>query len=157
MSIVIRAFQPSDLGEIKRITVEVFDGVAFDKLVETRWGILNGHDWRWRKARHLDDDIAANASGVFVAEENGKILGCITTQMDRASGKGRIPNIAIIAEARGKGLGKRLIQRALDYFRREGMAYAMIETMAGNEVGEHLYPACGFVEIGRQIHYGTRL
>lgn len=157
MSIEIRAFRPADLDELKRITVEAFDGVAFDKLVETHWGVLNGHDWRWRKARHLDDDVAANVGGVFVAEEGGRILGYITTQMDRAAGKGRIPNLAVISEARGKGLGQRLIRHALDYFRREGMAYAMIETVLGNAVGEHLYPACGFVEIGRQIHYGMKL
>jgi len=45
----------------------------------------------------------------------------------------------------------------LDYFRREGLAYAMIETMAQNEAGQHLYPACGFVEVARQIHFARRL
>jgi len=29
--------------------------------------------------------------------------------------------------------------------------------MAINPVGQHLYPACGFSELGRQIHYGMRL
>jgi ribosomal protein S18 acetylase RimI-like enzyme len=77
--------------------------------------------------------------------------------VDRAAGKGRIPNIALVPEARGQGLGHRLIQHALDYFRREGLAYAMIETLQGNEIGEHLYPACGFVEVARQIHFALKL
>ena len=46
---------------------------------------------------------------------------------------------------------------ALEYFRREGLAYAMIETMAQNEVGQHLYPACGFVEVARQVHFAMKL
>ena len=157
MNIVIRPYQPGDLEALRRITVESFDGVSFDQLVESKFGILHGHDWRWRKARHIDDDVNSNAAGTFVAEADGQVVGYITTHLDRGAGKARIPNLAITAEARGQGLGRRLIQRALDYLRREGAAYAMIETMAGNEVGEHLYPSCGFVEIGRQIHFGIKL
>jgi len=29
--------------------------------------------------------------------------------------------------------------------------------MANNAVGQHLYPSCGFVEAGRQIHYALKL
>jgi ribosomal protein S18 acetylase RimI-like enzyme len=155
--IPIRDFRPDDLETIKRLTVESFTGVTLEQNVEQALGILNGHDWRWRKARHIDDDIAANARGVFVAEIEGRIVGYITALVDRESGRGRIPNLAVAAEFRGHGLGRQLIEHALDYFRREGMAYAMIETMAQNEVGQHLYPACGFVEVARQVHFACKL
>jgi ribosomal protein S18 acetylase RimI-like enzyme len=154
---ILRTYQPSDLDELKRLTVNAFDGIALDQRVEEHLGVLHGHDWRWRKARHIEEDVAANPAGVFVAEENGTILGYITTVLDRAAGKGRIPNLAVAAEARCKGLGRQLIEHAFDYFRREGMSYAMIETMAYNEVGNHLYPACGFVEVGRQVHFARKL
>jgi len=153
----IRTYKPSDLEELKRITVEAFAGIALDQRVEEHLGVLHGHDWRWRKARHIEDDVAANPAGVFVAEENGRILGFITTVLEREGGKGRIPNLAIIPEARSKGLGRQLIEHALDYLRREGMSYAMIETMAYNEVGNHLYPACGFIEVARQVHFARKL
>ena len=77
----IRLFQSSDLDELKRITIEGFEGIAIDQSVEN----------------------------------------------------------------------------ALDYFRREGMAFAMIETMENNSVGQHLYPSCGFVETCRQIHFAKKL
>jgi ribosomal protein S18 acetylase RimI-like enzyme len=157
MNPTIRPFQPSDLEVLKRITAEAFGGASIDQLVEQHLGILHGHDWRWRKMRHIDDDVAANPGGIFVAENEGVILGYITTTMDHAAGKGRIPNIALVPEGRGQGLGRRLIQHALDYFRREGLAYAMIETLQGNEIGEHLYPACGFAEVARQIHFALKL
>lgn len=157
MSITIRPYRPSDLDTLKRITADSFSGASLDELIEKQFGILHGHDWRWRKMRHIDDDANANASGIFVAESEGHILGYITTTIDRATGKGRIPNIAIVADARGKGLGRQLIQHAVDYFRREGLSYAMIETMAGNEVGQHLYPSCGFTEVARQIHFAMKL
>ena len=34
---------------------------------------------------------------------------------------------------------------------------AMIETMAGNDTGQHLYPDCGFIEVARQVHFAMKL
>ena len=153
----IRAYQSSDLDELKRITVEGFEGIAIDQSVENALGILKGHDWRWRKARHVDEDVEANPKGVFVAVESDKVLGYISTRIDYESGKGRIPNLAVDRPARGRGIGRLLIEHALDYMRREGMVFAMIETMENNPVGQHLYPSCGFVETCRQIHFAKKL
>lgn len=153
----IRLYQASDLNELKRITIEGFEGIAIDQSVENALGILRGHDWRWRKSRHVDEDIEANSTGVFVAEEFGKVLGYISTRVDYDSGKGRIPNLAVDQSVRGRGIGRLLIEHALDYFRREGMSFAMIETMDNNPVGQHLYPSCGFVETCRQIHFAKKL
>jgi ribosomal protein S18 acetylase RimI-like enzyme len=155
--VIIRDYRPGDLETIKRLTVESFAGVTLEQNIEQVLGILNGRDWRWRKARHIDDDVAANPAGVFVAEAQGSAVGYITTLIDRESGKGRIPNLAVATEFRGQGLGRQLIEHALEYFRREGLAYAMIETMAQNEAGQHLYPACGFVEVARQVHFARKL
>ncbi len=156
-AIVIRLFQQEDLEELKRLTVESFAGVSLEENVEQTLGILNGRDWRWRKAKHMDADVAANPTGVFVAEGGGEIVGYITTRVDRESGQGRIPNLAVSAHCRGQGLGRRLIEHALDYFRELQLDYAVIETMAQNQIGQHLYPACGFQEIARQVHFARRL
>lgn len=157
MSVTIRLVRQDDLEELRRITVEGFDGTAIDQRVEQALGLLSGHDWRWRKARHLDEDVAANPEGCFVAEHNGRVLGYITTRLDHASGKGRIPNLAVDAKAQKQGIGRQLIEHAMNYFRREGMSFVMIETMENNSVGQHLYPACGFVEVGRQIHFAMAI
>ncbi|MSU63891.1 MAG: GNAT family N-acetyltransferase [Pedosphaera sp.] len=157
MKSTIRPFHPEDLDALKRLTVESFKGVTLEQNVEHCLGVLNGHDWRWRKARHIADDATANPSGIFVAESDGQIIGYISTLIDRDAGKGRIPNLAVDGAARGEGLGRRLIEHALDYFRREGLAYAIIETMAQNEIGQHLYPSCGFVEVARQVHFARKL
>jgi len=154
---IIRIYQPRDLDEIKRLTIESFQGVTLEQNIEEKLGLLAGHDWRWRKARHIDEDVGANPRGIFVAEADGKIAGYITTRVDRESAKGRIPNLAVAADWRNKGLGRQLIDRALDYFREEGLAYAVIETMSQDSTGDHLYKACGFVEVARQIHFARRL
>ena len=157
MSVTIRGFLNSDLDALHQITIDSFAAVSFDQMVESRFGILGGHDWRWRKAQQIDADVAANAPGIFIAEEEGKILGYITTTIDRDANKGRIPNMAVVSAARGKGVGRQLLQHALEYFRSEELAFAVIETMDGNEAGKHLYPSCGFVEISRQIQYAMKL
>ena len=157
MDITIRAYRSDDLDAIKRLTVDSFAGVTLEQNVEDALGVLNGHDWRWRKARHVDEDVDANPTGVFVAEAAGRVVGYVTTRIDRDAGKGRIPNLAVAEEARNHGLGRRLIERALAYFRAEGLEYAVIETMAQNAIGNHLYTACGFVEVARQIHFARRL
>jgi len=157
VSVEIRPYQPDDLAELKRITVEAFDGLALDQRIEEQIGVVHKRDWRWRKARDVEDDVSANPTGVFVALQGNRILGYVSTRVDREAGKGRIPNLAVVADARGSGLGRQLIEHALDYLRQEGMAFAVIETMAYNEVGNHLYPSCGFVEVGRQVHFARKL
>ncbi len=155
--IAIRPYRPEDLDAIRCLTVDSFGGVTLEQNVEDALGILNAHDWRWRKARHIDEDVRANPTGIFVAESEGSVVGYVTTRVDLETGRGRIPNLAVASAFRGAGLGHRLIGHALEYFRGVGLAYAMIETMAGNEVGGHLYPACGFVEVARQIHFARKL
>ena len=155
--ITIRPYRPADLDDLRRLTVEAFSGVTLEQNVEDALGVLAGRDWRWRKARHIDEDVAVHPAGVFVAESGGRVVGYVSTRVDREAGKGRIPNLAVAAGLRGHGLGRRLIEHALDYFRAEGLEYAMIETMAQNAVGDHLYRACGFAEVARQIHFARRL
>lgn len=155
--IIIRPYQPGDLPVLKQITVDSFSGVSLDQLTEEKLGTWCDRTWKARKAEHIDDDVASNAPGVFVAERSGEILGYITTRVDRPNSRGRIPNLAVTEAARGLGLGRRLIVHALDYFRREGLKIAQIETMASNPVGQHLYPSCGFEEMARQVHYAMRL
>ena len=158
MSYSIRPYQHTDLKAIKTITLVGFAGVSLDHALEEKLGgDLAGHDWRWRKARHIDDDVAAHAEGIFVAEVEGKVLGYISTVLDREAGKGRIPNLAVAASARGQGIGRALIGHALDYFRKEKLVYAVIETLDSNPIGQTLYPATGFQEIARQVHYAQRL
>lgn len=158
MSYSIRPYQSDDLEAIKVITLSGFAGVSLDHALEDKLGgELAGHDWRWRKARHIDDDVAVHAEGIFVAETEGEVVGYISTALDREAGKGRIPNLAVAVGARGEGIGRALIEHALDYFRKENLAYAVIETMESNPIGQTLYPASGFQEIARQVHYARRL
>lgn len=158
MSLVIRPFQASDLSRIIAITVDAFEPVSIDRNIELQsGGPINGRDWRWRKARHIEEDAKREPEGIFVAEQGRSVVGYITTWHDSEAGVGYIPNLAVTAECRGLGVGRQLISRALDRFRELGLAYARIETLDQNPVGQSLYPSLGFREVARQIHYGMPL
>ncbi len=153
----IRPFRPEDLPLLKQMTVEAFDGVSIDQGIEREFGPVNGHDWRWRKARHIDEDVARESEGIFVAELDGRVIGYITTWQDREASMGHIPNLAFVPEMRGKGMGRRLIEFALEHFRNSGLSHARIETLVQNDIGNHLYQSIGFREVARQIHFAMDL
>lgn len=154
---VLREYRESDREILKELTVEAFRPVSIDNNIERKFGLINGTDWAWRKKRHIDADCDANPDGIFVAEVEDRVVGYITTRLDPATKIGWIPNMAVGAGQRGRGIGKLLMDRALAYFADEGMEYAKIETLDQNEVGCRFYPKVGFEEVARQIHYLKKL
>lgn len=159
---MIRLFQESDREQLKAITADVFGPAAVDYYLELRFGIVQGRDWRWRKVRHIDDDIRNNTGGIFVYDDgegplDRRVAGYITVMLDREAGIGRIPNVAVAAHAQSRGIGRALVEHALEYLRSEGMLLARVETLEGNAVGKYLYPALGFEEVVRQIYYVAQL
>ena len=127
--ISFRPYRPDDLEPIKKLTIESFGGVTIEENVEISLGILNGHDWRWRKARHIDEDVAANPTGIFVAEQDGRFVGYITTRIDREAGRGRIPNLAVAAEFRGRGLYKATVARRAELARERGYRWLYVDAL----------------------------
>lgn len=149
----IRLFRPEDLARIQSITIASFEGVSIDRNIEAQFGAVAGRDWKERKARDVTADCELQPEGVFVAEAEGAVVGYVTTRLDRFTGIGRIPNLAVDGAQRGHGLGSRLIEHAIQWMREQGMAMAKIETLVQNERGQALYPRFGFQEVARQIHY----
>jgi ribosomal protein S18 acetylase RimI-like enzyme len=120
--------------------------------------VLNGVDWSARKRQSIDADCDAHPDGILVAEaEDGQIVGYVTTRLNLESRLGWIPNLAVDPTCQGTGIGRQLIQAALEYLCAAGMTHAKIETLASNERGQALYPTFGFVEVARQIHYVCKL
>lgn len=154
---MIRTYRPEDLEALREITVICFEGVSIDHNIEKKFGQFAPADWRVRKAKHVDDDVNANPEGVFVFEENGKVMGYISTRIDHESKIGQIPNLSVLPECRGKGAGSALMKAAFDYFEEQGMVVAKIETLDQNEIGKYFYPRSGFIEVARQIHYAMPL
>ena len=157
MTILIRPYRETDRQRLKDLTVDSFQGVSIDHNIDLLLGAAAGRDWRWRKARHIDHDIDVPGGELAVAEESGIPVGYVTMMFDRETLIGWIHNLAVDPGVRNQGLGRQLLEHALDRFRAEGMTVAKIETLEQNPVGRHLYPSLGFREVARQIHYAMDL
>jgi ribosomal protein S18 acetylase RimI-like enzyme len=156
--VAIRPYRESDRAALRDMTVAAFEGVSIDHNIDLVLGPVAARDWRWRKARHVDDDLGMPESEVAVAEDDaGNPVGYVSLRFERESRVGWIPNLVVDASQRNQGLGRRLLEHALARFRQEGMAVARIETLEQNPIGRHLYPSVGFREVARQIHFAMRL
>src|SRR3954462_2156535 len=113
----IRPYVSSDLEHLKRLTTDGFVGVSIDHGIEERFGLINSHDWRWRKARHIDEEGGRDAAGGFFCGGGGRVVGYVTTWQDCEAGIGNIPNVVVAESHRNQGLGRALIEHALSHFR----------------------------------------
>jgi ribosomal protein S18 acetylase RimI-like enzyme len=159
MAIVIRPYREPDRPVVRELTIAAFEGVSIDHNLDLRLGPIAGRDWRWRKGRDVDRDIDWLGAELAIAEDDqtGVVVGYVTMQCDAETQIGWIHNLVVTAGVRGQGLGRRLIEHALEHFRAAGMTVAKIETLEQNSIGKHLYPAIGFREVARQIHYAMPL
>lgn len=155
---VIRPFRETDRDAIKDITIASFnEHSSIDRNIERLFGESGGKDWAWRKRRSLDEDMDAQPDGILVAEEDGAVIGYITMRLDRDTLIGWIPNLAVSPSAQKGGIGRQLIDAALEHMRAAGMTLAKIETLDSNEVGKRFYPSMGFEIVAKQVHFAMRL
>ena len=153
----IRGYTPADAARVKAITIEGYEPVSIEAGIDRRWPGLLNVPWGERKWAAMQPEVGTHPNRCYVAEVDGEVTGYVTTTVNAEQSVGRIPDLAVDARVRGLGIGRRLIEHALAAFRAQGLRLARIETLATNEVGQHLYPSCGFVEVARQIHYALPL
>jgi ribosomal protein S18 acetylase RimI-like enzyme len=147
----LRAARAEDLEAIARITGEAFTAASsIDARIEA---LIGGRPWPEVKADVVRQEVRAFPEGCFVAEWDRRVVGYVTVTVQAAASRGTIANVAVAKEWQGRGLGRRLIERALEHFRKRGLSQAKIETLATNAAGQHLYTALGFREVARQIHF----
>jgi hypothetical protein len=150
LALIIRSYQPADLPLLKAITVEAFTGVSIDHGIEEQFGPINGYDWKWRKARHLDDDAARDPTGIFVRGAAPSVIS-LPAGLKAAS--------ATFEHRHRRNCGQlgRSNRACSAHFRASGLTHAKIEALAQNAVGNHLYRDLGFVEVARQVHFVAKL
>jgi GNAT superfamily N-acetyltransferase len=81
----------------------------------------------------------------WVAEMNGEFAGCIFLMKDlEAANTGRLRNFLVEPEARGKGLGHRMIQECIDFSKSVGYEKIVLWTNDVLHAARHLYEDFGF-------------
>ncbi|ADQ66149.1 (SSU ribosomal protein s18p)-alanine acetyltransferase [Halogeometricum borinquense DSM 11551] len=93
--------------------------------------------------------------GFLVAVNEGNVVGYIVADVMPNHGRdlGHIKDIAVTPEARGIGLGRRLLQRGLVSLSFSGAALVKLEVRVGNEPALSLYRKMGFEPARRVPSY----
>jgi len=102
-----------------------------------------------------------DVAGIWVAEEDGKIVGFIASDgnwFSKREGKvvGAIHELVILPEYRNKGIGKALVQKAIEYFKSRGLDTAELWVGDKNTQALEFYKSLGFEERDR-FNYWIRM
>jgi GNAT superfamily N-acetyltransferase len=95
-------------------------------------------------AKPLADFVLSGAGRLWLVEEHGNgIVGSIAA-VDAAAGQSQLRWFLLAPEARGTGLGRRLLTTALDYCRQRGMSHIFLWSFADLHAALRLYEQAGF-------------
>jgi len=140
--------RPGTIGDIPAVLPLVAKTVAFhDEMDPIRFGAVPNAHTRYEGWMQRTAD---GGGAFFVAEEAGKMVGFVLGQiqeeyaMYRTGRYGMVHDLWVDPEHRRKGVAKALMLAALEYFRREGLRQARLDSAAGNIAAQRLFVECGF-------------
>ncbi|MDQ7798162.1 MAG: GNAT family N-acetyltransferase [Candidatus Edwardsbacteria bacterium] len=97
--------------------------------------------------------IGTDDRKAFVAVESDAIIGYISVYIKEQADFWKIKNVGDISglmvqkEHRGKGIGKKLLQRAVGYFKGKGIKQYALFTSVNNKNGIEFYEKCGLEKL----------
>jgi GNAT superfamily N-acetyltransferase len=94
-------------------------------------------------AKPLADFVLAGGGRLWVAEQDNRIVGSIAV-VDAENGEGQLRWFLLAPEARGTGLGRRLLEAALAYCRERGMGSVFLWSFSELAAALRLYERAGF-------------
>lgn len=106
--------------------------------------------------KFLTERIENNDSEIFVAENEERLVGFVqlyplfsSTRMKRYW---LLNDLYVNENSRGKGFSKQLIEASQEMAKSTDAAGILLETGKSNDIGNNLYPSCGF-EIYDEVNF----
>lgn len=134
--------RPGDLGRIAALHGEVYAAEP---------GFPGDMSFEAFVCRTLADFVLEDGADgrIWLAERGDKLLGCAA--MINRDGRGQLRWVLAAREARGLGLGRDLVGRAMEYARDRGCSEVYLETTTGLDASMAIYEKLGF-EIVSEEH-----
>lgn len=85
---------------------------------------------------------------IWVADQGGRLLGDAVVLYRRGLANARLYSLVVAPDARGRGLGGALLDRAEDAARQRGAVSIRLEVRRGNEAALALYRSRGYEQVG---------
>jgi len=126
--------------DIRTMTIEDYDGV-YDLWIHTPGMGLNSTD---DSREGIGKYLKRNPTTSFVAEDSGKIIGVIMAGHDGR--RGFIHHTAVLPLYRNQGIGRELVDHAMDALEKEGIHKTALVAFRTNETGNGFWESIGFME-----------
>jgi ribosomal protein S18 acetylase RimI-like enzyme len=130
------------LGNLSGYSVVASDDAELHKAV-----VRHGHALGAARAL-FTGKIAMRFTEILKLGANGMVMAVSSFVLPKRTSFGRLMSIAVHKGARGQGLGRRLLQSALQCLAGEGVQVVRLEVRPENTRAYELYRAEGFSEIG---------
>jgi len=133
----VRAAEPHDVEALRTVARTSFDGTRFFR---------DPGFPRDRSAALYETWVSKSCGGdadAVLVDRADTPAGFITCHLD-ANRTGRIGLLGVSPDARGRGIGGRLVDGALDYFQRAGAEAISVVTQGQNVSAQRLYQQAGF-------------
>lgn len=92
--------------------------------------------------------LLRNPNAFWLISPDGRAMTCWLKASNGRARWARLYSLAVHPDARGRGLGKQLLDAGLAWMRKERLATCRAEVKADNRTARRLYAACGFRESG---------
>jgi ribosomal protein S18 acetylase RimI-like enzyme len=143
--VIIRALVAGDAQAYRALMLQAYDAYpqAFTSSVAERAAMPLSW-WEKRLSGPLDRLL-----GAFVENELAGIVGLAFEPREKARHKVTLFGMYVNAAHQQQGLGRRLVEAALEEARRQpGLKLIQLTVTAGNDAAFALYQRCGFIQYG---------
>ena len=89
------------------------------------------------------EDIVRSGGAIWLAREGDRVLGCCAL-ISKGDGAYEVSKMAVTPDAQGQGLGRRLLEAAVQGFSRTGGRLLFLETNSALQTAIALYESSGF-------------
>ena len=146
--VLLREARSRDIGRLRIIAGRSYRETRFfyDNHFPRHLSVLLYQEW-------ISRSFEGYADQVLIAEADQEPVGYITCHLDESTGVGTIGLFGVDEEMRGRGIGKALVNGALDWFASRQFDKIRVITQGRNLAAQRLYQRCGFLTESVHLWY----
>ncbi len=144
MTITYRRWQENDLPAIQNLLLETWLDAYSSFIPETDLRNYNRATYNQEALTAMYRQQGVNG---YVAESDGKLIGCVRTRMAEDEHRFYVPSLYILPHFQGKGIGKALMNMAVKEAQTFGQDRIWIGVMEKNKEGLDWYRRYGYTVV----------
>jgi ribosomal protein S18 acetylase RimI-like enzyme len=153
MAITVRRVHPDEYEEAGEVTVRAYREFGPHNSGDPEMRERDEHSWDDYFGRLRDIEGRDNVAVVLIAIEHGKILGTATLELDARidiehgelePGQAHLRMLGVEPEARGRGVGKLLMEACVAESRKAGKTVFTLNTTERMKTAQTMYESMGF-------------